>query len=425
MLRPNALLAVLVLPALLACDGGSGSGWDSGWCASYAEASCRWTFTCCDPAQHMPLDLSWALYDGDSEDACQEYRRATCGQSVSLAQVSADAGRMRFDASAADACLRAVQGLACGAQIGDYSRCLEEAFAGTVPLGGDCANDDECVDEGFCEAAPGTSPGRCRAKSAEGGTCELPTTPSLTTVSRGCLDPLYCAIGKVQTLVCVPRVRVRPGERCGVGLRCPDDFHCGQGYLCEAGVPEGAGCSTWQMCSYGTCEEVTECATGLGCRDGTCQPRVADGGECEVANDCQAGSYCEGRACTPRKGAKAACLGSDECLSTLSCGASGTCEPRAEEGDTCLASRDCQEHLKCESRGTCRTPAPKGDPCSDLVMCAGGLFCDPSGRTCVDLRPVGGFCASSSECLSGQCMDGLCIDGCAYQGGLTGVGRLQ
>lgn len=73
----------------------------------------------------------------------------------------------------------------------------------------------------------------------------------------------------------------------------------------------------------------------------------------------------------------------------------------------------CQPGLTCynfdntdDNERLCGRPLNLGDPCAPGVFisgCVEGLQCDPESETCQPLKPNGGTCDSSDNCLSGYC----------------------
>lgn len=156
---------------------------------------------------------------------------------------------------------------------------------------------------------------------------------------------------------------------CGAqGLACCGAGFCNGGLACIDGVCAASSCGGELMdcCAMGA-----PCGPGLSCFGGTCMPdATVDGG---------AGSSCgmRGSACcatSPSCGVGLTCV-SNVCRDTGPCGAAG-------EG--CCAGDVCDPGNLCVD-GTCRMEVP-------IPMC----------------RPLGGSCATTTDCCEGTCQSGLC-----------------
>ena len=410
----------MLVPMLLCawgCDDGSGLPTaDSDWCPQYAAAVCQHRLSCCGSTLGLSLQLSsFGISSQAPLEQCTYLVQASCEFTSDMSLASVTAGRMQFDGAAREACLRSIAYASCQSGTSTDDPC-GRVFIGVVPLGAECANDDECAGEAFCDITPGTSPGRCRSKGGEGAMCPLPTSSSSSDTGQ-CLAPLRCVGGPILTRFCVATGTAGAGASCGSDVNCVAGYHCGDQYHCEGAVPAGGSCRTHSICGDMGCVDVRECAEGLVCSNSTCQAGIEEGGTCSGSGSCRLSLYCSDNHCVPRKATDQECrYGYDECQDDLLCSAEGQCQPKGGLGTACLTGQDCEDSLRCVSRGACRSPVAKDAACDGATPCGDGLFCSAGSGTCVEQRSTGEFCSSAGECRSGGCTSGLCVDYCGGGG---------
>jgi hypothetical protein len=267
------------------------------------------------------------------------------------------AGRLRFDATAAAACLQLIRTATCNTLDPEPSPC-RTVYQGLVPTGGACRRYDECAD-GRCDMdqhGDGCQ-GTCKALAKLGQPCSS---------GQDCAGYAACKKG-----VCTAHRHANAGEACGIGecregvLR--DVLFCkieplGTTGRCQPVLPAGAAC-----------ENGDQCVGYLGCPlSGTCDPGIELGGACTFPE--------------------------------ADCAEPGGCQ--APPGMTA---------------GTCRAEAaPDGTPCAgfsraELVFCAG--YCDQKGSevgVCRSRKMPGESCELSDEC-PGRCdpVTRTCVAACA------------
>ncbi len=148
-----------------------------------------------------------------------------------------------------------------------------------------------------------------------------------------------------------------------------------------------------------------------------CEPGTTDPDTDPCALDRIAvGKQAIGQDCEPAL--QAECLPGSRCVNF---GNKGVCAGLGVVGESCFADGDCVSPLVCDfaGGGACAAGSEVGGPCAfsdptnpvlgtESQRCERGLFCDPTGLTC-----VGGTCAPGAPCATdSQCPeDYLCIQG--------------
>ena len=164
------------------------------------------------------------------------------------------------------ACLHGDCGLLCCPGICGLS------LRGTVPLGGPCAGDFECVTGTFC--APD---GTCAAPVSQGATCSSRTL---------CQSPLVCVRGTCH----LPPGRGDPCDPASVPACDRVDDYCDPGtQVCRALPSEGDACPEPDPATT----PVQTCATDAWCDGGTCHLRPGAGQPCTRASQCLPGLFCD------------------------------------------------------------------------------------------------------------------------------------
>jgi hypothetical protein len=142
---------LFVFAAMAACGGGGDSDPTAGEAIEESvEINCAKAHECRDS---FPADSGFEFEQvyGDSVDACiTNLGQFLDGDDV---QASVDAGRIEYDGSAAHECLHFFEDLTCEEFWGDDTeepQACDDAFVGTVELGGECTTDLDCA-EGFCD----------------------------------------------------------------------------------------------------------------------------------------------------------------------------------------------------------------------------------------------------------------------------------
>jgi hypothetical protein len=200
------------------------------------------------------------------------YMNAYGARMAATLQAEADAGRLTYSRTAADACLAAVQAQTCAQSRAGMPPVCNTAFVGTVAAGGACSTQDACGATAWCNTSS-TCPGICMAGLANGATC----SGDLFCASK------YCDFTNSWCAAALPTGATN-GAACGTGK----NNQCAPGLYCDA----GAGTCLPLEVAGGPCSSSSSCAAGLSCDGGGfCRAMAAIGGSC-VTTGCPAGAYC-------------------------------------------------------------------------------------------------------------------------------------
>jgi hypothetical protein len=231
-------------------------------------------------------------------------------------QAAVDAGKLTYDGDAAEDCFDGIESSSCTRDAELISAC-DKIFKGTVPDGGACAFDGECVSD------------NC----------------NLTDCTMACC-PGTCAPARP-----VPAI----GQQCS--FDCVEGAYCGSDSTCQATLPKGAACDDAFACDRGL-----YCAGTTGTTAGTCSVLPNTGQPCTTT--CAAiGDRCNAGTCTAVGLLGDACTADQDCSFFYDCDETMHCaeevEPtRMPNGSPCDSSTDCQSHY-CGNDGMC----------SDVPLC--------------------------------------------------------
>ena len=214
------------------------------------------------------------------------------------------AGTMSFDATNADACVSALQSLACDADA--LPSICGGVLVGLVQSGGACnmarqlALFSDCQDGTACLAGANACQGTCTAR----GTLNQPCT------SVPCVSGTTCNFA---TNTCAPKGALNDAcgatgiAVCGPGLYCTDSLGSG---TCAAQAATG---SCYVASLQPACAPPAQCNSALSL-NGTCGPPPKPGDPCTV------GDY--------------------DCGTDLRCAADSTCQAYSPFGQPCLVNGD-------------------------------------------------------------------------------------
>lgn len=304
------------------------------------------------------------------------------------------AGRVRFDATAAHACVNSLGTVACTTPSELYAACAT-VFTGTVALNGDCFDSSECSPALFCDLTT-TCPGHCKTRIAAG----QPATGD-------CAPGAYPYAGTCTAFI--PR-----GESCSAG-QCEPGSRCSDQHLCVSAELQTLN----QPCGTGT----LDCAEGLQCVNDVCVPLADVGATCSATLSCRGDLICTtANVCAARGDVGSACASGTECRPSLFCAlpngsSAGLCTSDRLVGQQCTFDGDeCASGLFCTASagqsGVCQSPGSVGAACTATgaaLQCRPGLFC--ASNTCTAQRFTGASCTTGEQCQSGQCTTGLCAAG--------------
>jgi len=267
-----------------------------------------------------------------SADACRTFEQARTVDSPNP-EAAQKAGKLHFDAAAAQACLDVYKQASCDAtlQAADTFAVCSKITIGTVAQGGACGFNGEC----------------------ESNNCQHASCPDA------------CCTGTCQPAVAQPDV----GQPCT--LICIDGAFCGVDSICHANLPEGAACTASDVCGYGL-----YCAGDTASTSGACRPLPHTGEACEegcalLADVCVAG-------CTPVGFAGASCT-SYSCAPGFTC-VGAQCVALPALGEPCQG--ECAGEAWCNAN-TCVARLANGSPCMRFDQCA-SHFC--AAGACTDVQ---------------------------------------
>jgi hypothetical protein len=250
-----------VFAAMPGCRSDASESTPTNSCSEFTSAYCAKLAAC------SPLELR---YNYGDEATCARRNGLTCLPLAELPGTSWTPAKI-------NACARATAASSCFATVGMLPECMPSA--GSLPVGGKCADSSQCSTS-FCNTAAAPTP---EDGGLYCGTCEVPPRPPLTGCgdAGACLAPEFC----LRDDTGVDRCRRLPQE----GEACALSFvpACELGLTCIASVcsrPKGAGA---------TCTEFGECdlSKSLLCIESTCQTPtwVQPGSPCGVGQLCSGG----------------------------------------------------------------------------------------------------------------------------------------
>ena len=297
------LLCVVSATGLAACDGGSRKQGDAGpsdagpvkpipassFAATFAAAYCESIAPCCTQT-------------GNDSTGCQATLEA---EMAAFVTVDTSNTKLAYDETAAGNCIAAVRATLSACTDRALSRqsdgVCQLVFRGTVPVGGSCGQDGDCIqpaddsvgcDSGVCVANSGHSitsatphgtvgdacAGTCQGNSY-GSSCSFSSTSNATALCWT-QEGVYCESG---TCVATPDI----GQVCGFGSYCGANAHCTSGEVCAASLASGGSCdSSYDCLSPSYCDSSS----------GQCAPAKANGATCNVDYECS-GGQCEQSLC--------------------------------------------------------------------------------------------------------------------------------
>jgi hypothetical protein len=220
---------VLAVSGILAVGCGGGGGGDvslNDFPAEAADAFCAKIFECCDQQEIME---QFSIFNPPITTEAQCVTAFTGFYQLAFGETQAaiDAGKMKYHADRAGACLDAVRDLSCSqyAMLGDsdtFPGC-EDPFEGLVAADQACADDDECV-SGYCEGDTQEMTGTCKTEPGSGAAC-----PDFQ-----CASGLYCEFGAAGS-TCQPTKA--DGAQCTSDEECQSDNCDDASGLCAAAAP--------------------------------------------------------------------------------------------------------------------------------------------------------------------------------------------
>jgi cysteine-rich repeat protein len=276
------------------------------------------------------------------------------------------------------------------------SQCKSSDAAECVPVGGDCAADEDCRSGANCVTeqrpvtnAQGEQTGEFEFSGFERGYCiyTMRSSDQCPAGSTGvAVDPndpnLYyclssCIVGELG---------------CGLGESCRQISQTS-----AQGVCWQSQCFATSECQTATCthQDISRCGKGQACTGGFC--RMVD--KCTSDADCPAISQ-DGSihaACDTDRG---------ECRMAAYCdGSLGSCTVDCTVADVfsetfgACAGSPCQAGFICMNDAT----APGGYQCQDAGVCAAGTVCNAVTRQCDRACAMDRHCGNNAICEAGIC----------------------
>jgi len=262
-------------------------------------------------------------------------------------QAALDMGKVIYDGDVARRCVEAIAGQTCEF-IGGFPRQPDACWAairGTVPDGGRCGLDNECVSQQCGTIACGAA---CCISTCVGG--RAPAT----------------------------------GQS---GDPCSGNSGCGIGLYCAAG-----SCAS-QLEANDACSSSSACADGLGCF-GSCYVLPELGERCGPLGECrEIGATCSLEHCVKFALAGDPCSPDVVCSGFYRCDASSHCSlpPKVPLGAECFGDLCADAGAICvaETDGShsCKKFVFDGITCDDLHLCASRTGCNAITHKC-DPDPV-------------------------------------
>ncbi|MGC4116151.1 MAG: hypothetical protein QM765_16535 [Myxococcales bacterium] len=254
--------------------------------------------------------------------------------------------KIAYDPNLAEACLKRLEDLPCGAVQPVEDDPCDKAITGKQAAGSACYTGVECAPGTLCAA--GSCPGTCVQRAAVGFECGGLVR---------CEEGAYCLNGTCAAAVA-------EGGSCRVG-----SIDCDEGLYCAGDKPVQStpgACRKLGSVSSGACDQAVACAFGKVCAGqdgatntaGTCEAPVADGTACTASSACGPESFCKDGKCAARPRVGEACGlvggGSASCLlgwCRMDAGA-GTCSAFLASGDSCDTVDACGPVARCQG-GKC------------------------------------------------------------------------
>ena len=248
-------------------------------CSQIADVACYDMYQCCSEGE-IEHDLN--VSDPRTEDQCRDDVRRLCERRLATAESSLAAGRVTFDSSAMNTCLKAI--LApdneC-ATVADAlpwtDACMMSAWVGNVAVGGQCFYTFECAGDGTAYCAPNET---CTALPTQGQPC----------AQQGCATGFYCDFSNDQC-----KALQGVGGTCTATAQCMKDLFCdtANGATCQPLHGGGETCTSSASCESGVCNPGRCMRNNSTCYTSTSCSHYCGAGPF-VNSFCQNDTNCEG-----------------------------------------------------------------------------------------------------------------------------------
>ena len=287
-------------------------------CDQIAAVACYDLYTCCTEGE---IEATLNVSDPRSEDQCKQDISKECERKFADQEASLAAGRVSFDSSIANTCLKAVllpsNTCATVADMQPYvMACMDSPWVGQVAAGGMCFFTYECANPGTQFCAPNQT---CTALPTDGQPCAP---------GNVCAAGSFCNGGTC-------RAQLGPGGQCQSNTQCMKNLFCDFSQptpICAALKNGGDTCTSNAACVSGVCNPGTCAGTGNFCYTSSqCSKHCSNTNNfCNLDSDCGIG-HCSVTTTT-------------SCFQPTSCPAGETCVLPG----TCLAST-CTGNIVCST----------------------------------------------------------------------------
>ena len=246
-----------------------------------------------------------------------------------------DAGVIKYDAAAAQACLDLSKATCsfAGLHTAPEPNPCDQILTGTVGTGGACVIDQECAGHASCTQ---TDSACDRSTTCCPGTCGM-TQPATTVVALGgmcddqalrCATTAYCKMGSGSGQGTCTALITGAGTACDSFYACANPLYCnidisggGAPATCKAPAASNATCVTTEFIACGDSRDYCD-PTML-----KCVRRAAVGAACPNGVECVGYASCQSAVCVaqPKLGETCVVDGPLSCLGNASC-VTGTCQ---------------------------------------------------------------------------------------------------
>lgn len=188
---------------------------------------------------------------------------------------------------------------------------------------------------------------------------------SLAAVSQAAddkCDTFKCATVDVPAGSCIKAVAVNGKKQYNIKLQCKAEE------LCQMDGSDETKCTAKPTppkvtgaLDTETCDDDTNCWTGLKCTDKKCVGNAADV-DCKVAQDCKVGMSCQASKCKAQiTDDKTACTDDWDCVNTMTCNSDKKCVAyySLKNGATATSAEQC-ESREISAEGKCQKSALQG-----------------------------------------------------------------
>jgi hypothetical protein len=286
-MQPRFVIAVVVAAACGSSDNPkpSVSANKDNVCNQIADVACYDLYQCCSEGQ---IERYLNVADPRTEDQCKSDVTRLCEQKIGTVDSSIQAGKVTFDSSTMNACLKALlppdnECSSVSTMLPWAAACMDSAWVGTVAVGGMCSYPFECAGtDVYCAANQ---------------TCTMLPGNNMACSAAGCATGFYCGGGTC-------RAQGAVGAMCQNARQCAKGLYCDQNSnMCATLQGPGQACTGNEACQSNQCLPGTcSGSTQLCFIDGDCGGTCSNNGQtCQRASDCGQGACSVGGATCQRQ----------------------------------------------------------------------------------------------------------------------------